>query len=177
MSSLELANKLTSELEAKLKIKFDFKYFRTFRFIKQTGWYEPCTGVLHLPNVRGVQFREFLYHELGHVLFSTYEISEEFLKIFCNKDPAWLEQLYDPFLTDCIEHLEHPHEFVSDYATRSTEEDFCETFSAWVMNDFKTNGLITYDGNHLNLKQDKRLQKKFFTISAIAKQSIKFHKL
>ena len=167
---LKTAIKLTVKLEQQLGVSFGVSYFREAAFgldqldlFKFRGWYEPW-NVIQLPNSRGVVFREFLYHELGHALMSEYSISKSLMKLFTTRAPSYLKYLRE---VGEFSNGPRPLGFISRYATINRSEDFCETFSAWVLNDFKTQGIIRYNGDRINLNADSKLRLKFEAMKQI----------
>lgn len=168
--SLQLAAKLTAKLERDLRITFAVTHFRQLsyglekiEYFKRRAWYEPW-GIIQLPKCTGVQFREFLYHELGHALLAEYQVSNQLLKPFTNRRSTFLDYLND-VETFCEE--SRSQGFISSYASINRAEDFCETFSAWVLNDFKTSGKLVYNGETVDLSKDPRLKKKFVSVKEI----------
>jgi hypothetical protein len=104
-----------------------------------------------LENLKGA-----LYHELGHALCSEYDLSSHLLA-FTRGRPRKLKDSDAP----------PPGGFVSNYARKNREEDFCETFSAYLLNGRRTRGIVTFEGNKLNLDRDLRLKKKFHAVVGI----------
>ena len=100
MSALNLARDLTYNLETKLKVTFDFKHFRSFKYLKNSAWFERYTNVIQLPNVRSVRFREFLYHELAHTLCNGYAIPNTYFKIFTSKSPNSFKYVFDNWFSE-----------------------------------------------------------------------------
>lgn len=166
MDILKTAQRLTTELEQQLEIEFKFEYFRTFSVAKNLGWHEKATGVVQLPAIDGILLREFLYHELGHVLLSTYNISKVMLRPFTKRDPHIVRYYFD-IHSDKWEKRESG--FISGYAAISTQEDFCETFSAWITNDFRTSGTFRYNGHIIDASDDSRLRKKIVAVKKLVK--------
>lgn len=165
---LKLAVKLTYDLEMKLKVSFAVKSFRVLPkvFFQSSAQYEGWFGgVIQLPNCRGKLFREFLYHELGHALDAGYEIPESYFKSFTSRNPDGIEYILE---NGKYADKDRVTGFVSGYARLSRREDFCETFSAWILNGYKTSGRIVYGEEVIDLTKDLRLRRKFEAVKAIA---------
>lgn len=166
MPPLNLATKLTANLESNLGISFGVNYIRGWKSVRSTAWVENhLWRIVQVPNKRGVQFREFLYRELGHCLCLEYEIPKKFFRSFTSRNPGVLKYHWE--LNDFAENIDPKLGFISRYACLSNEEDFCETFSAYVLNNFKTSGNIIFGGRKFNLGRDLRLKEKFLAVAAI----------
>lgn len=169
--SLKLASTLTAKLETDLGVTFNVDYFRQafwgleeYEYFKCTAWREEWRlfSVIQLPKLRGLRFREFLYHELGHALFAEYHISAGLLKPFTKRISIAYKNDADMFTKKV-----RKNGFVSGYASLNTEEDFCETFSAYIINNQRTSGKISFEGETIDLSKDIKLQMKFIAIKEI----------
>jgi hypothetical protein len=111
--------------------------------------------------------KQHIYHELGHALIDQYFIKRKFLDVFIQNSPVNnRNRIYK-----IMENVEEPPpwNFVSWYATVNGTEDFCETLSAWVYNDYKTKGKIYFDGWESSLNQEKLLNKKIKQVEKLLK--------
>lgn len=167
---LKLAVTLTAQLESELQVTFAVSHFRQLslglgkiNYLKCRAWYE-AWGIIQLPKCKGTLFREFLYHELGHALLAEYNISKNLLTPFTTRQSKLFK-----YFNDVNDNSEGPRPdgFVTKYAGINRSEDFCETFSAWVLNDFKTSGKILYNGDLIDLSKDSKLKKKFEAVAEI----------
>lgn len=172
--SVNMAKKLTEILESDLQVVFAVKYFRQFswgleriEYFRNTAAYESwCEGVIQIPKCRGIELRQFLYHELGHALLAEYEIPKTMFKKFTSRASSGIKYSLE---IGKFSQRERREGFISGYAVINKEEDFCETFSAWVLNAYKTTGTVQYDGESLNLTKDIKLKAKFLAVAQVVK--------
>jgi hypothetical protein len=110
---------------------------------------------------------EDLFHELGHAYRLRNGLSSNERAHFFSGRQVGLSQ-FDLKEWDSIA---RPEGFVSCYAITRQEEDFCETFSAYLVNGGRCSGVIIYDSNRIDLERDLVLKRKFKSIDRILGQS------
>jgi Putative zinc-binding metallo-peptidase len=123
-----------------------------------------CTLKLYpFQNLRGI--KEDVYHELGHALIHQYKIPRAYLLQFSKKSPRLSRRT--TFLKINIEEAAPPKNFVTWYACVSGQEDFCESLSAYVLNNLKVQGKVYYQNWEHNLNKEPLLKRKFLTIEKL----------
>jgi len=113
-------------------------------------------------DLRGRAFLEFLYHELGHVLASQYDLT-----LFKRRFSKRAARSGYERATEVFRRRPRSYGFPSGYAEIDWEEDFAETFSCYMVNKGKTRGAVYYGGEHISLSGDLRLRRKLTLIRAI----------
>jgi len=171
--------KIIDDLEKELKVFFGIEAvvttpFSSAGFSEYFFWFFERKTIYIPSGYRGRELREYLYHELGHALVNNYKLSNRMLKGFCSKisKDGWIEWWKYQWNVIKYSTKERKHGYVSGYASLDREEDFAETFSAFLLNDGKIgNGKIVYDGNKINLNatKERNLKNKFKTIKEIIK--------
>lgn len=130
-----------------------------------SGWYLPSLSGLN-PwgriitvdiHLKGRQLFETVAHEVGHSLLNKRKLSQPLKSLFTT------DKEYDARLKTG---------FFSGYARTDWEADFCETFSAWVVNSGRLNNVV-FECRTFNLKRDEVLLAKYMAI----KQYLKAKKL
>lgn len=98
-----------------------------YTWFKHKGW-------LHInPDQSFENIKEDVFHELGHALIHQYRINHSFLRFFHDDSPKHSLT----FINNMEEKDELPYYgFVSWYSTLNGTEDFCETLSAYVTNNY-----------------------------------------
>jgi hypothetical protein len=113
--------------------------------------------VLH-PDVNKRSFREVIFHELGHVFVRKYgvEVPKSFNRCSTHNEHYFDYLMNGPKLAASKRLVG----FVSGYARTTREEDFCETFACYLLNE-KTHGRMRFGGEVFDVKPGSRLAKKF----------------
>jgi hypothetical protein len=104
-----------------------------------------------------------LYHELGHIYRWQYGIPNTKRRFFRAGRQAGFSQKEIRNFKD----YERPTGFASSYATTSSDEDWAETFSCYLLNKERTSGTIYYGGEKIKLANDRALQRKLKVIQKI----------
>ena len=132
------------------------------------GWYLgkkwPVIGdtlKVHDPRPYSRELKEFVYHELGHAIHDHFAIST-YLKSFTRRRQATLRE-YRRVSREAAESERRPG-FVSGYAWCNREEDFCETFSAYLCNRKTWRRRLRYDGAWLHPGREPRMERKFLAV-------------
>jgi hypothetical protein len=105
-------------------------------------------------------FKEYVYHEMGHAVFENYNL-RGFLTPFVKKYQK--ESEYNDASMRASEYMRLPS-FVSGYARCNREEDFCETYSSYLLNEKTWHKEVYYSGDTINVKKDKKLKMKLESI-------------
>jgi hypothetical protein len=145
-----------------LEIK-DIIFWNRINEAQYEGW--GTHGSIRLnPNDGFELVTQHLYHELGHAVIDQYKVKRKDLELFVanseTKSRGSVQKLMD-------HDVEPPWNYVSWYATVNGTEDFCETLSAWAYNQYKSSGLIQFDGWISSLNKEKFLNKKVQRIDKI----------
>ncbi len=164
MSKIEKVRTMISRVERQFSIKFG-KVFLRLSSARVSAAVFPLGGSefrIELPTSFGNRmFKEDLFHELGHIFRWRYGLDAIERRHFSSR------RLHRKTKNRDSQKFERCKGFVSEYAATSQDEDFCETFSAFLVNGGKTSGIIKYDGERIDLKMDSVLSAKFRAISRI----------
>ena len=95
-----------------------------------------------------------------HPLYNSYHVKRSILNRFgILEDQSWFEYNFKILTNNSKDRLEG---YVSSYASINAEEDFAETFSAYLCNRNKF--LIHYGGDSIDIRKDPVLKRKFEAI-------------
>lgn len=119
-------------------------------------------------NLNEQQFKEALYHELGHALLSNHgiKVPRDFNGCRDHKDGYWAYLRRGSRLAGTPRHKS----FCSGYARTNREEDFCETFACYLINN-KTKGWMTYEGVRFMVRAGTKLYDKFTFVKNVVEGS------
>jgi hypothetical protein len=115
--------------------------------------------------------KEFSFHEIGHAIVASYDIPENLFPPFRNHHCS------NQSIIDRIEYYleggklaagERKRGYFSSYAYTNRDEDFCETFAAYMCNG-GCRSQWTFDGETINLNREPTLVKKVKAIDKIIK--------
>jgi hypothetical protein len=126
-----------------------------------TSW--PFRIMLMSPNLPKRESLEALYHELGHAFFRKYDV--KLPKDFKRRTP-WKDN-YHRRGRRLVQTTRLPS-FVSGYARTTCEEDFCETFAAYLRNR-KTQGEMRFEGDKFQVIKGTRLYRKLLFVERALK--------
>ena len=123
-----------------------------------SGWYLPSLSgfnpwgrIISVDvNLRGRQLFETVAHEVGHSLLNKRRLKQSLKLLFTQNEESGPR-------------LRLKNGFFSAYARTNWEEDFCETFSAWVTNAGRLKS-VAFEGRKFDLKNDKVLIAKYNAI-------------
>ena len=164
MKRIHYCRKIIKRIERKLGIGLDIIDIkvstpRPFIQVAQLEYTEEG-NILYLPPKISIgrSLEEMIIHELGHAYLNLYSIPKRINNLFGNIS-NWvnpISYIYHSVFTHCFERSDG---YVSQYAITCPEEDFCETFSAVMLNR-KDSNKITYNGEKIDLCEDKVLSRK-----------------
>lgn len=122
-------------------------------------WGVPIANVIKVPAARPrtVELKTFVYHELGHAICDHFEI-RSYLVPFVRRFQRTHAD-YERASLAAAE-LERSPGFVSGYARCNREEDFCETFAAYLLNRSTWRRSVRYEGETIDVRSDHRLREK-----------------
>ncbi len=160
---LERAIRSIRRVERKYRVDFGISYVQigSKQEASYVFWQSGATICLG-DDLKGRQFLEFLYHELGHALVSEYDLAD-FKRYFTKRRSRGQQVNYN---LDTERFRRRPREsgFPSGYAQIDWEEDFAETLSCYLINGGKTRGLVKYGNEVISLSDDRKLRRKLVII-------------
>jgi hypothetical protein len=114
--------------------------------------------MLMSPDLTKRESLEALYHELGHAFVRKYKktLMPEFKR---RRD--WTDDYHRRGRR--LANTARLPGFVSGYARTNSEEDFCETFSCYLLNR-RTTGVMKYEGERFEVWEGTRLHKKLLCV-------------
>jgi hypothetical protein len=118
-------------------------------------------------NLKDQQFKEALYHELGHALLAEHgiKVPRNFNGCRDHKDGYWAYLRRGSRLAGTPRHKS----FCSGYARTNREEDFCETFACYLINQ-KTKGWMRYENARFMVTVGTKLHRKFLYVEEVLKE-------
>ena len=117
--------------------------------------------MIKIPFIQDTEIlKEYCWHEIAHAYYNSFHVKRSILKAFDEyKEQSWLKYNFK-VLTNKLS--ERPEGFITSYATINAEEDFAETFSAYLCNRNKY--LIHYNGESIDIRTEPILLRKFEAI-------------
>ena len=115
-------------------------------------------GVIRVPRLhpRSTQLRELVFHELGHAIMDHYRV-RSYLKHFTRRQSFGWQYTFDTWR---FNRMKRKPGFVSGYAALNSEEDFCETLSAYLCSSKRSRSYIAYNQQRIQLETDSRVRRK-----------------
>jgi len=159
----QTANKALKLIEqVEKKYNFDSGVRTIISIPWDNGFYLPKAypiigNTLKIPTTRNPKLKEFVYHELGHAIHDHFEL-RGYLKPFVKKSQKTMAEYISA--SERAAGYDRLPGFVSGYARCNREEDFCETLSAYLINQKTWRNYIVYDGERISLRGDKKLKEK-----------------
>lgn len=122
--------------------------------------------VLH-PDADKRSFKEVIYHELGHVFVRKYSLAvPKWFNRCSTRNEHYLDYLLNGPKLAASKRLVG---FVSGYARTTREEDFCETFACYIINE-KTSGQMRFGDEVFSVKPNSRLAKKLAYVKKMLRE-------
>lgn len=128
------------------------------------SWKGDRTTISLCPDQKVEDLKEDIFHELGHAILHQYKVPRSALRVFHKQTPRLNSS---SSLRKMEKEIPPPSNFVSWYAQVNGSEDFCETFSAWVTNDYKLKGKIVYKDWVSDLGKESVLVDKFLAVKKV----------
>ncbi len=160
---LERAISLIRKVERDYEVDFGISYVQIGSKQEASYMFWSSGGVIFLgDDLKGRQFKEFLFHELGHALSTEYDLSD-FKRHFTKRKSHGPQGNYN-MDTERFRRRPRVEGFSSGYAQIDWEEDFAETFSCYLVNGGKLRGKVLYGNEEISLADDPKLRKKLLVI-------------
>lgn len=125
--------------------------------------------VLYLsPTLCGRELREVLYHAMGHALLDEYDV-RSMLGVFTRRGQELTIWDWRRYASDGrrFTNAGRTDGFCSGYARTTRDEDFCETFSCYLVNGCRTRGSFAYADDRFHTDGDERLQQKLARVREV----------
>ncbi len=141
------------------------------RHVPRGAWLIRETLKLYPTALRERALPEYVLHELGHALVARYDL-RAYLEPFTRRTFATRAA----YLTasEAAGRRARREGFVSGYASCDREEDFCETYAAYLTNRASWWRRLRYDGQVVPVRGDARLRRKLDAVHALLRDLREF---
>lgn len=158
-SAISLINKVEHQyhFESGINRILVIPYWQTGAYFEQSCWV--IGKSIQVPDLppRSIKFKEVVLHELGHAIHDQFQI-KPYLNSFINKNQS-TQGAYRREIKKILNYKRMPG-FASSYARLNREEDYCETFAAYLLNNKSWRKQIHYDDITIKTNKEVRLLKK-----------------